>query len=302
MEERIEPHKVTKPIQLLAAWLLGLILIDGSFLSAAALLKQPSWAPGFLTVAAVLNVPIFLGSLFLLQTRFRPEMQEDTFYSKYLEVTRATRKPENITADIQTLRSMVTESNSRTIEVVERLQVQVIQLTGQVSRITEETPAVAPSLPAVKAIAQQLTVAQESLEYTKRIVQWQPYDVQVNDLLPSYSEITSKLRAAGIPLGQTFGSTSASARQPSAYVMAFGSGIEVAALQHLLVTLADAGPKYLDYSDDPSDAERFYIGSYGYQGSPVLELEKANLERITSARSMREVLGIIRDSVTRLAE
>jgi hypothetical protein len=32
-----------------------------------------------------LNVPIVLSALFLLQTRFRPELQEDAFYSKYLD-------------------------------------------------------------------------------------------------------------------------------------------------------------------------------------------------------------------------
>jgi hypothetical protein len=33
-ENRIDPERVTKPIQLLAAWLVGLIVVDGSFLVA----------------------------------------------------------------------------------------------------------------------------------------------------------------------------------------------------------------------------------------------------------------------------
>lgn len=82
---KINPDKITKPIQLLAAWLVGLILVNCSFLTAASHLTDPSWIPPLLVIAAVLNVPIFLVSLFLLQTKFRPEMQEDTFYSKYLE-------------------------------------------------------------------------------------------------------------------------------------------------------------------------------------------------------------------------
>ncbi len=81
----IVPHKITKPIQLLAAWLAGLAVINGSFLTAAGLLHSPQWLSVVLTFAAVLNVPMFIISLFLLQTKFRPEMQEDTFYSKYLE-------------------------------------------------------------------------------------------------------------------------------------------------------------------------------------------------------------------------
>nr|DAM29568.1 MAG TPA: hypothetical protein [Caudoviricetes sp.] len=81
----IQPEKITKPIQLLAAWLVGLILVNGSFLTAASQLTVPSWLPPLLVIASIVNVPLFLVSLFLLQTKFRPEMQEDTFYSKYLE-------------------------------------------------------------------------------------------------------------------------------------------------------------------------------------------------------------------------
>jgi hypothetical protein len=84
-EQSIEPHRITKPIQLLAAWLAGLLLIDGSFLTAATYLTNPNWLSPLLVIAAVVNVPLFLVSIFVLQTKFRPEMQEDTFYSKYLE-------------------------------------------------------------------------------------------------------------------------------------------------------------------------------------------------------------------------
>jgi len=82
--QTINPQKINKPIQLLAAWLAGLILINGTFLSAAVLIEKPSWAAGFLVVAATINVPVFILSLFLLQTKFRSEMQEDSFYHEYL--------------------------------------------------------------------------------------------------------------------------------------------------------------------------------------------------------------------------
>ena len=83
-QPQITPHRITKPIQLLAAWLAGLAIVDASFLTAAATIQTPGWAPGVLVVAAVLNVPVFLLCLFLLQTKFRPEMQEDSYYSTYL--------------------------------------------------------------------------------------------------------------------------------------------------------------------------------------------------------------------------
>ncbi len=81
----IYPERVKRPIQLLAAWLTGLIAIDGSFLFAATQISSPSWVPELLVVAAVVNVPIFLICLFLLQTKFRKEMLEDKYYVKYLD-------------------------------------------------------------------------------------------------------------------------------------------------------------------------------------------------------------------------
>lgn len=104
-EHRIDAHKITKPIQLLAAWLVGLAIIDISFLTAASQINEPSWIPELLAIAAVCNVPIFVFSIFLLQTKFRPEMQEDSYYSDYLnrkndEVSKEPLDEDKITLDI----------------------------------------------------------------------------------------------------------------------------------------------------------------------------------------------------------
>ena len=84
----ISPEKVTKPIQLLAAWLIGLFVTNASFLLAAEKIQHPSWGSAMLLIAAVVNVPLFIGALFLLQTKFRPQMQEDSYYSRYLDEER----------------------------------------------------------------------------------------------------------------------------------------------------------------------------------------------------------------------
>ncbi|WP_429156717.1 hypothetical protein [Aeromonas veronii] len=83
-KDTINPERVTKPIQLLAAWFVALIVVNGSYLAAAQVIVHPTWAAGLLVIAAVLNVPIFIGSLFILQTKFRPQLQEDSYYSEYL--------------------------------------------------------------------------------------------------------------------------------------------------------------------------------------------------------------------------
>jgi len=82
---QIDPNRITKPIQLLAAWLAGLVIVNGSLLTTAIALAGSDWLSHALVIAAIGNVPIFLISLFLLQTKFRPEMQEDEYYHRYLE-------------------------------------------------------------------------------------------------------------------------------------------------------------------------------------------------------------------------
>jgi hypothetical protein len=81
---QIQPQHVTKPIQLLAAWLVGLVCIDGIFLEVALRLEPRAWERGWLVLAAILNVPAFLTAMFTLQTRFRAELQDDAHYAQYL--------------------------------------------------------------------------------------------------------------------------------------------------------------------------------------------------------------------------
>ncbi len=83
-EPQIQPHRITKPIQLLAVWMAGLVLLVGSFLAGARVLTKPDWVPPFLVIAAVSLVPLFLVLLFLMQTKFRPQLQEDVYYSEWL--------------------------------------------------------------------------------------------------------------------------------------------------------------------------------------------------------------------------
>jgi signal transduction histidine kinase len=97
----IKPEKITSPIQLLAVWLSGLILIDGSFLIAATSIKSPSWIPALLVISAIVFVPLFLVLIFIMQTKFRPELQEDAFYSKYLDKERENNLSVNESASIR---------------------------------------------------------------------------------------------------------------------------------------------------------------------------------------------------------
>jgi len=78
-ENQINPEKVTKPFQLLATWLLGLISLTGLLIWASMGNYETKWINCFYAISAVAIIP-----LFLLQTVFRPEMQEDKYYNPYL--------------------------------------------------------------------------------------------------------------------------------------------------------------------------------------------------------------------------
>lgn len=104
-EAKIQPMTITKPMQLLAAWLVGLLTIDSCFLIAATRYPAGSMESSALTWAAIFNVPIFLGALFLLQTRFRPELQEDLYYSTY--INQKTNQSISITRDEQRLATVL---------------------------------------------------------------------------------------------------------------------------------------------------------------------------------------------------
>jgi hypothetical protein len=82
---KIEPEKITKPFQLLAVWMAGLVLLVGSFLTAAGVVTGLPWLRGVFGIAAVAIVPIFVILIFLMQTKFRPQLQEDPFYAGYLK-------------------------------------------------------------------------------------------------------------------------------------------------------------------------------------------------------------------------
>jgi hypothetical protein len=79
---RLDPERITRPIQLAAAWFATLVLVEGGLLATATQLDRPDWAPGLLIVAAVV-LPVGAGvAAYLLQTRYRSELLADPYYSE----------------------------------------------------------------------------------------------------------------------------------------------------------------------------------------------------------------------------
>lgn len=96
--QKIEPEKITKPIQLIAVWFIGLVILVGAFIGGAVAIQNPRLQT-VLVIAAVIIPLIFVVVIFLLQTKFRTQFLDDTLYADYLkrqEKRFKNFKPENI--------------------------------------------------------------------------------------------------------------------------------------------------------------------------------------------------------------
>jgi len=82
---KIEPHRITRPIQLLAVWFAGLVLLVGVFLYAAGNVDDPTWLPALFGITAIVLVPLFIGLIFIMQTKFRQQLQDDPYYADWLK-------------------------------------------------------------------------------------------------------------------------------------------------------------------------------------------------------------------------
>lgn len=166
--QQIQPQKVTRPIQLLAAWLVGLIVVDGSFLAAAFQINTDCWERGASVIAAIINVPVFLFALFLLQTRFRPELQEDKYYSQYLD------KKTNILV---------------TVDRDEAIDSDLTAILTELRVLTRQT--------AVRPISPYTSKPDSQLGYRWRI--------GLNKHLADFDQLRALLRERSIPLSDVFG-------------------------------------------------------------------------------------------------
>lgn len=233
-EEKIAPHKVTKPIQLLAAWLVGLCVIDGTFLAASATFSA-GWIQSFLVIASVINVPLFILAIFLLQTKFRPEMQEDSYYAKYID------KKTNQYVEV----SGKDKSNLR----LERIEAEVRALNNILT------------LPAPKN--------QDSEKVHKSFRQSEfPLGIAINDHLPWFSDLRNELRKKSFPVNEIFGAVNKT-EPPKKFIASFGKHLSADAAKDLLNVLFKFpfdGISVFDLANEPEPQDVF-IGAYGYEKS-----------------------------------
>jgi len=223
--EQIQPHKVTKPIQLLAAWLIGLVLTVGLFLTTALKLESGSWERGALVIAAIVDVPMFLFALFLLQTKFRAELQEDSFYSEYLS-----------------------KKTAAVIHIEKEASLRGISSVEQVAGIAG----------AVSASVVGVTVSSTG---TISPAPWSGWRVGLNVHHPKATEIAHALQHEGIPIAEMFGT----GELPEEWVISLAHELPTKDAFLVLKTVLRfgfSGFAFWHPELEAAETEHVYIGSY----------------------------------------
>jgi ABC-type multidrug transport system fused ATPase/permease subunit len=250
-KNEIRPEKITKPIQLLAAWLTGLIMLVAALLTACANIKTPTWLSAFLGISAVSIIPIFLLLIFLLQTKYRPEMQEDSFYSKYLD------------KNTQTFKYLQTN---------EVFRKEREYLEQQIAKISEETKielsnardlliTTSNPIPARKTIEKIIQLSDENLETLKQIAKFSTIDLNINKDLSSYTEVVESMKNLGFTNFQEFGK----GKVPELFIAAFGEQVPLEIIQQITFALIPEGLQALKRAASGGDFDRnIYLGSLNY--------------------------------------
>lgn len=259
-ENHIRPEKITKPIQLLAAWLIGLILLVGSLITAAATIKSPYWLPAFFAISSVCIIPIFLILIFLLQTKYRPEMQEDSFYSKYL--------------DKNTMTFEYIDKKDTSIDETNNLRQEIISISERTKKELEEVKNLINSdgikTNEEKAIETIIEKSDNRLDELKKIVKFANIVLRINVSLPKYSEIVEVVKKIGFTKLEEFGHGSA---HPKSFLASIGKDIPLDLVRDLIFDLVPLGLLYVkETSPIVASIPRgnaIYIGSLSTQEKKI---------------------------------
>jgi ABC-type multidrug transport system fused ATPase/permease subunit len=257
-QNNIQPEKITKPIQLLAAWLLGLILLVTALIAGAGTIRTPTWISGFFAISAVAIIPLFLLLIFLLQTKYRVEMQEDTYYAKYLDKNTLTfeyvDKDKNIEKNI--LNEEVLKMSNETRSQLDEIK----KIIGEVGQKTIRE----------KKIETIIEQSDNILEELKNITKYSAVDLKINKSLPQYAAIVEVIKNMGFSKFLEFGTNSV----PSKFVIAIGKKVSIEIAKQIILGLIPLGANAVKLTKPiPNESldSTVYIGSYMMNGTTPID-------------------------------
>lgn len=270
-QQQIKPEKITKPIQLLAAWLIGLLLIESALLTASGTVSEPSWLPAMYGITAVLIIPLFLILIFLLQTRYRPEMQEDSFYSKYLD--------RNTMTYVE-----IDQNNSSEIKFEDlRQEIEKVSQTNkarleEIKALFENETTTSDKQETSKKINSLISESENKIDELKKIAKFSSLNLKVNNTLPQFDEVIESIKEIGFTSYNEFGHKTIS----NPFIVSFGIKVPFDIAKELIFQLLPIGAgmiKLAKETNEQKNVNTIYIGSYA-TNSDLIRIDEKLIDEL----------------------
>lgn len=110
---------------------------------------------------------------------------------------------------------------------------------------------------------------------------WLAYNIDVNDLLPQYSQIIDRFEPSDIPLEGAFGSNTEPGSKVPGLLLAVGPGVEPERLLEIVVLLSGLGQLFLAVHDSAVHSKVIDIGALNLDKRPIVAITK-NLVAVLS--------------------
>lgn len=276
-EKNIKPEKITKPIQLLAVWLIGLIIIETSLLTASAMVSEPNWLSALYGISAVAIIPIFLILIFLLQTKFRPQIQEDEYYAKYLD--------KNTMSFVDVSKNI--EKNS------ELSRDEIKQLIKDTQSTFESVKSGIQKGETKNELEGLISKSDINLDKLEKIVKYSSLDVRINRRIKTFKQIVNSIQKLNIVSFKEFGEK----ELPQNFLVSFTKTFPATIVKEIILELIPHGASYINLVDDEEAVELNYdksifIGSYKYEDLSNVSIDEKMLKKIVNLDDKSNILDL----------
>jgi hypothetical protein len=198
--------------------------------------NKSEWISGALVIMSIINVPLFLVAIFILQTKFRPEMQEDSYYYRYLKDKMGSKSNSSANPD----------ANSQVQRQIEDIE-KNIELT--IKDIKKEKRG------GVKKLQTNLT----------EIISMAGISIKLNERLDEFGLIKETFEKSNIIIKEFFGIGLKD--KPKNLNIVIGKGFKRDQLIKILTILLKVGDGYIMYSPGDDTYGQYdnnmLIGAYG---------------------------------------
>ena len=264
-DSKINAAKITKPIQLLAVWLIGLIAIEASLLTASGTVSNPYWLPAFYGISAVCIIPLFLVLIFLLQTKYRPQIQGDEYYAKYL--------------DKNTMQFVEIPSKSGgTLELIKQeIKLGLADAQKDIQNLTEKIEKGGDK----EGVESLLIDSNEKLKSLEKIVKFSSVNLKINNTLPTFRKIVEKSKQIGFTTFEEFGTNLV----PSNFLVSFSKNVSPILIKEILIEIIPLGASMISKIDEAGEdkwGNVIFVGSYLYNSKKNTTIDQGVLDRLSS--------------------